>query len=425
MKNIVLIIILLNIFNIYVKGDATSHSVKLSFTKSIDQMKVTWYTIDKMVNPVVLFNTEMFAPEKDSVLSVQAQIFQYDTLGFKGYPTTATINGLSQKTTYYYCVGDKAANVYSQIYNFTTGYTANDNLHPFTAVFYGDMGYGGQGLNSDFYTVANVLKRSDEYDFIVHVGDIAYADLTHDSRISGNQTVWNLFLDSVNPLTSMKPYMTCPGNHDIFYDLSVYSRTWQMPADNEGDTWYSFDYNGVHFVGFSSEHDFFPLSPQYEWLEKDLRKYRQENPEGWLVVYSHRPFYCSAVWGWCEDSVKTDFLKKAFNLLENLLFKYNVDLYISGHQHAEEYTYPVYKSQNLGTFEEPKATVHITVGTGGDAEGEETQWQPKPSWSTGKRIFDTGVGYLTFYNTTTLGYKFIANVNNTVVDEFTMTKGHF
>ncbi|EGC38724.1 hypothetical protein DICPUDRAFT_86395 [Dictyostelium purpureum] len=432
-----IIFIVLNILLgvVYSDGNVTPQSIKIAFSQSIDQIRITWYTEDISEAPVILYNTQLFSPEKDSSLAVQGEVISYksEDSNFVGHPNTAVIEGLSDFTTYYYCVGDKSVGVYSQIYNFTTGITSNiGQFESFTLAFYGDMGFGGVGLQSDFPTINNVLSR-DDISFIIHVGDIAYADLGASTELTGNQTIWNGFLESITPLATHLPYMTCPGNHDLFYDdLSVYSRTWQMPTDKDSDTWYSFDYNGVHFVGFSSEHDYTPLSPQFAWLENELKTYRQSNPDGWLVAYSHRPFYCSAIWDWCDDTPSDSIThhndslgKETFNLIEDLLYQYNVDLYLAGHQHAEEYSVPVYKGKNTGSFDEPKATVHITVGTGGNADGSIAGWQSRPTWAGGERTVSPGFAMLTFYNSTSLGYKFVANVNNTIIDEFTLTKGSF
>ncbi|KAN0022032.1 hypothetical protein ACTFIU_004186 [Dictyostelium citrinum] len=402
-------------------------SVRLAFTKNQDEVRATWWTDEAMDSPIVLFSSELFIPEQDSVNGIEATVMDYDTLGFHGHPTTAILTGLQEMTQYFYCVGNKHSGEYTPVYNFTTGKInqVGGEITPFTFSIFGDMGYGGKGLDSDFYTVANLNERSNDLAFNIHVGDIAYADETWQTVINGNQTIWNQFLDSINPVSSHLIYMTCPGNHDIFYDLSVYRRTWLMPTDDSDKvSWYSFDYNGVHFVGISSEHDFLPLSPQHTWIENDLNNFRSKNPDNFIVMFAHRPFYCSTVWNWCNTT--EDYLKKAFVYsLENLLYKYNVDMFISGHTHSSERTLPTYNGQPMGTYSNPKATIHITVGTGGNSEGNQHHWYPQPVWSSGYRISDNGFGLMNFINSTTLSWQFVANINNTIIDEIFITKGQF
>lgn len=50
----------------------------------------------------------------------------------------------------------------------------------------------------------------------------------------------------------------------------------------------------VHFIMMSTEHDFSPESPQYTWLEKDLKSVdRTKTP--WIIIGGHRAMYCSAL----------------------------------------------------------------------------------------------------------------------------------
>ena len=55
---------------------------------------------------------------------------------------------------------------------------------------------------------------------------------------------------------------------------------------------YSYDYGMVHMVMLSTEHDYQPGSPQYVWLENDLKNVdRTKTP--FVMVGGHRPMYCS------------------------------------------------------------------------------------------------------------------------------------
>ncbi|KAN0029278.1 hypothetical protein ACTFIV_011161 [Dictyostelium citrinum] len=425
---ILFLFIFLNISNVLTTENVIPESVKLALTKSKNQMRVTWYTIDISSAPTILYSTEMFEPIEDSTFSSIGDVISYDTIGFDGKINTAIMSSLSASTMYFYCVGDKSSNVWSPIFNFTTNQfdAPFGQVIPFTTSFFGDMGWiEGNSLNSDVYTVDNLLSRINEIQILHHVGDIAYADKQKSHDLPGNQTIWNKFQNSISPLSSHLPYLTCPGNHDRFIDLSVYTKTWQMPVDFESDSWYSYDYNGIHFVGFSSEHDYFPLSSQHIWIENDLKQYRKSNPNGWIVMYSHRPFYCSVVWDWCSNIDVVESKKIYLWSLEDLLYRYNVDLFISGHAHSYERTLPVYKNKIMGDINSPKATVHIVVGTGGDVEGEDMVWQNLQTWTTGIRTSINGFGLLNVINSTTLNWQFIANINNTIVDEFNLTKGQF
>ncbi|KAM9977108.1 hypothetical protein ACTFIR_010964 [Dictyostelium discoideum] len=431
-----------------------SESIKISFTKySKNSLRITWNSIDLIEGPSLLYSTELFEPENyassNSITLSIAETIYYDTEGFHSFTYTGIIENLSQSMIYFYCVGDKVTNQWSQLYNFTSRSDININnsdsgsgsgsgngidneVIPFTSSWFGDMGYiDGDSLNSDWYTINNLKSISNQLSFVTHVGDIAYADYSKDSKYYGNETIWNNFLSSINSITSTLPYMTTPGNHDSFGDeFSAYSKTWQMPTEHHSNNWYSFDYNGVHFISISSEDIYIPLSDQHSWIENDLKQYRNSNPNGWLIMYSHRPFYCNAKFGWCnddDDDYKDEKSSKRLYIdsLEYLLYKYNVDLFISGHCHAYETSKPVYQNEVMGTYQDPKATVHCVIGTGGNKGGQIQEWyEPKP-WTNGLMSSLNGYALLNIINSTTLNWKFIANLNNSIIDEFYLNKGQF
>ncbi len=45
----------------------------------------------------------------------------------------------------------------------------------------------------------------------------------------------------------------------------------------------------------SSEHDFTVGSPQYTWLDTDLKSVNHS--EKWIIFTGHRPIYSSTIWG--------------------------------------------------------------------------------------------------------------------------------
>ena len=55
---------------------------------------------------------------------------------------------------------------------------------------------------------------------------------------------------------------------------------------------YSFDYASVHFIMMSTEHNFTQGSPQYEWMEQDLKNVNRSLTP-WVVMAGHRAMYTS------------------------------------------------------------------------------------------------------------------------------------
>ncbi|EGG18270.1 hypothetical protein DFA_03762 [Cavenderia fasciculata] len=379
-------------------------------------MAISWFTMDQGEEPTVVLSERPFEPSAGIAGLAQSSAScssLSDEKHWHGYINTAIVKGLSSHSTYYYSCGDSKDLVWSSLYNFTTGVypSATTTVTPFTIAAYGDMGSTG----GDSVTIANLAKRTD-FSFLLHVGDIAYAN---DSP-SGNYTIWTSFLEQINQLSSTLAYQVCIGNHDTFQDEKIYQKTFIMPTEKSDETWYSFDYNGVHFVAFSTEDDYSTISKQYAWIEKELSSFRASNEFGWLIVYAHRPMYCSSSDGYCDASDKKH--KDVLKYIEPLLYKYNVHLVVMGHSHSYERTLPVYENRVMGTYEQPLAPVHLVIGTAGNREGLINGWQdPAPVWSAGPRLEETGFGILSF-NDSHLIYQFYLDSNDSIVDQFVLTK---
>jgi len=198
------------------------------------------------------------------------------------------------------------------------------------------------------------------------------------------------FMNMIEPISSKKPYMTTPGNHEKANNFSYYRTLFNMPQ-----MFYSFKIGTAHFISLSSELYFHPhlysnynILQQYYWLENVLR----ENINATSIVYTHRPMYCSMTGKRCTEDTKT--MRKGMSYdgkepiapLEQLLYKYGVQVYFAGHIHSYERTKPVYDS----TVQENGGIVHILNGVGGSREGLDTAATTKHDWSA---YLNTTYGY--------------------------------
>ena len=85
---------------------------------------------------------------------------------------------------------------------------------------------------------------------------------------------------------------------------------------------YSFDHGPMHFLQFSTEHDFGPGSEQFAWILRDLKSVdRKKTP--WLMAGFHRPFYTDSVYG-NSDTGDVGFTEDIRNALERLFFQFQV-----------------------------------------------------------------------------------------------------
>lgn len=110
---------------------------------------------------------------------------------------------------------------------------------PVTVAVVGDMGEGcdevaqrvavesGTALGKQVpgcsnTTIARLRKDLGSFGMLLHVGDIAYT--------SGTQTVWDSFLNEVEPIAASVPYQVCVGNHEHYYNFSGYLHRFAMQS---------------------------------------------------------------------------------------------------------------------------------------------------------------------------------------------------
>ncbi len=130
--------------------------------------------------------------------------------------------------------------------------------------------------------------------FILHTGDIS-----HLSKRGEFDTV-----DQLLKAASTKDVFFVPGEHDVLNDdgqqyLERYGK------GTQGAGWYSFDKNGVHFVGLVNVMNLKAGGlgslggEQLEWLEKDVKHLSKSTP---IVLFAHIPLWSVyPEWGWGTD----------------------------------------------------------------------------------------------------------------------------
>ena len=130
--------------------------------------------------------------------------------------------------------------------------------------------------------------------FILHTGDIS-----HLSKPGEFDTV-----DQLLKAASTQDVFHVPGEHDVLNDEGKeYLERYRKGSQGAG--WYSFDKNGVHFVGLVNVMNLKAgglgsLGPeQLDWLEKDVKHFSKSTP---IVVFAHIPLWSVyPEWGWGTD----------------------------------------------------------------------------------------------------------------------------
>lgn len=371
--------------------------------------------------------------------------------------------GLKLKTQYFYSCGDEAGG-FSPVMSFVSaaGYETQTDVK---LAIYGDMGFNKTGNAIETHHLLEQMMG--EYDFVYHVGDISYADdwFHHDPNEFGYENVYNGYMNWMQPIVSAKPYMVLPGNHETechspiclntpeyreaLRNFTAYNARFRMPSAESGATaknmWYSFNYGPVHFVSFDTETDF-DNAPEGEqgrgglpsggfaangtqvaWLAADLAKAaanRAQRP--WIIVSGHRPIYnpraCSPEGAPLGDN---KYLQEA---IEDLLHKYDVDMYFAGHVHAYFRTYPVYNNVVQTTYDYPTEPMHLIVGSAGCDELHNKTVSAvelvDAKWLAARDEEYYGMGIIHVENSTTLKFRWFHSVDGSVADEFHLHRKH-
>ena len=447
-------------------------------------MAISWNTFKFVDKPLVRYGV---APDK----------LVYSAVGVSStYPTSSTWNnhvklsGLSPNTIYYYQVSSDSRGSVNEVYNFTSApkVGSRSDFSFAVAIDMGTMGplglsettgqgAGGVLLPGEQNTIDSLTQSLDQFEFLWHPGDIAYADYWLKEEIQGYlpettleqgievyESILNAFYQQIQGVSAFKPYMVGPGNHEancnngkthdkkkgITYssvDICMPGQTnftglinhFRMPNSESGgknNMWYSFDYGMVHFIQFNTETDLGngligPDEPkgkseenagpfgsydneQIDWLKNDLKSVdRSKTP--WLIVAGHRPWYASAK--------KKSICKECQEAFEDLFIENKVDVAIFGHVHNYQRLHPIACNKlDPNGLKNPSAPWYILNGAAGHYDGMDALKYPsKDHFAYG---FDNTYGWskFTIHNETHLTHEFIASRNNTVMDTATLYK---
>jgi hypothetical protein len=171
-------------------------------------------------------------------------------------------------------------------------------------------------------------------DLVVNTGDLVAA---------GRQVEqWEpMFFGPLRPLMREIAYWPSLGNHE--QNADSYYHFFSLPNN---EAWYSFDYANAHIIALDSNQPYGPGTPQYQWLEEDLKNSRAD----WKMVFFHHPMFSAHPtrsvnanrWAW-----------------QPLFLKYGVNLVLTGHDHHYQRCYPIGAAAGDGI------TYHFTSGGGG------------------------------------------------------------
>ncbi|XP_043246191.1 acid phosphatase type 7-like [Amphibalanus amphitrite] len=392
--------------------------IRLSYLNDPTAMTVTWMTKDAVASRALF-----------GVGNLNSTAFGISTPFETGSRSEtvhrATLTGLTPGAQYEYVVGSEHG--WSDLKTFIA-VPAGADWSPRLAVF-GDMGVE----NARSLERLQLDAALGMYDAVLHIGDFAY-DLHDDDGKVGDE-----FLRMVEPMTARVPYMVTAGNHEKHLNFSEYKARFTMPGEAE-NMFYKFEMGPVQFVCISSEFYYYleygthMAINQYSWLDAVLKEANRPESRAlrpWLVVFGHRPMYCSNFDDGNDCLSSADLLRvgipeQGIPGVEPLLMEYGVDLALWGHVHAYERLWPVYGSVVMnGTAEEPYtnpgAPVHLISGSAGAAKHGSYPTETPREYSAYRSI-EYGFTRLTFHNSSHLNIEQVSEDQGGAIIDSTWLK---
>jgi hypothetical protein len=347
------------------------------------------------------------------------------TDGINGEPVWtyhAQVGGLRPGATYAYAVtADNDANAADPFS--ATFRTAPEGRAPFRFTSFGDLATPNAEWVLSYGQSAYAVAAVESFQPLFHLlnGDLCYADLNPASQ----PAVWRDFGNNNQASAANRPWMPCPGNHEIEFGngpqgFTSYLARYTLP-DNQvagfAGRWYSFRVGAVLFVSLDADDVVYqdagafvdgpaaltpaastgnpPIQPgtsfyirgysggaQTAWLERTLEAGRGDESVDWVIVQMHQCAASSSATGNGSDlGIREEWLP--------LFDRYQVDLVLGGHDHDYERSFPVrgadagagtdaatgavvntlrphpVTTTDNGVFDTSQGTVHLILGCGG------------------------------------------------------------
>jgi hypothetical protein len=386
-------------------GDGTPEQIHLTWGENpTNSLVVSWASPGQAVRARVRIGQR--------VIPAEARPY---TDGINGEPVWtyhAQVGGLRPGATYAYAVtADNDANAADPFS--ATFRTAPEGRAPFRFTSFGDLATPNTEWVLSYGQSAYAVAAVESFQPLFHLlnGDLCYADLNPTAQ----PAVWRDFGNNNQASAANRPWMPCPGNHEIEFGngpqgFTSYLTRYTLP-DNQvpgfAGRWYSFRVGSVLFVSLDADDVVYqdagafvagpaaltpaastgnpPIQPgtsfyirgysggaQTAWLERTLEAGRGDESVDWVIVQMHQCAASSSATGNGSDlGIREEWLP--------LFDRYQVDLVLGGHDHDYERSFPVRGADaNVGTEVATGAVVNTL--------------RPHPVTTTDGGVFDTSQG---------------------------------
>lgn len=345
--------------------------ITVTFTGNTQTTKgFTWYTsLDSKKSDLQIVEKKDGAPDFTKALQFKGTT-TLPTNTSKEYLHKVEAVNLESGKTYYFRVGDKKLNLWSDVGSFATSKKSGK----FTFIDYADTQAKSEDeaiLSSE--TLKKAFETVKNAEFVVHNGDIVDTGM--------NELQWDWLLGySQNTLlnTTIAPVA---GNHEEEKDSFIeHFNINEIPgSDTTTGAYYSYDYDNTHFIMLNTNEDSeefnnFSLE-QIEWLKKDALAAKKRGMK-WIIATIHKGPYTTSNHATDSDIMGVNGVRtKVAPLFDDI----GVDLVFQGHDHiyartkvindgkAEKSNKVIEMVQgNKVEFEKnPKGTIYMIPSTGG------------------------------------------------------------
>ena len=214
---------------------------------------------------------------------------------------------------------------------------------------------GDWGCTPDTTSVVTAINNLNP-ERVLGLGDYSYANSP------------NCWYNEIAPIESkmQNPSTVALGNHETVDGSSTHldsgGRTGFLNHFGLTNTYYSFNYQNVHFLVMDTESPYSSTSAQYTFVKNDLIQASNNSTIGWIVAYFHKPMYTSPALHAALIGMRA--------IYQPLFDQYSVDLVLQAHNHAYERTKPLHfnsvvTDNNATSYTNPSGQIYVTIGTGG------------------------------------------------------------
>lgn len=288
------------------------------------------------------------------------------TTGLDNQTHKVVVNGIDPDQPFRYRVGSEMGG-WSDVFIIAPTPKTNET---WTMVHFGDHGIGELPQR----LTAELMKPRHKHDLLLLAGDLSYAN--------GEQPIWDVWFDQNQALLATTTTMAVPGNHENkdsvaanvpllpFKDYAFNNR-FNQPGDV---SFFSFDYNRVHFFGFTAGAflEDGKILKEMAALEADLAMAALRRALGqidFIVIFQHYTI-------WTDQEGRAPGNPTLIAVEDQILLRYGVDMVLCGHDHVYQRSKPMV----LG-LANPLGYVQVMTGTGGQSirefEPEISAWSEK------------------------------------------------